>query len=324
MSMRLSRPFINTPHYSIHWRTKGTSVVIVPKRLITIFIVNDIHIPFYDPNALNLTVQLINAVRPDIIILNGDINDFFAISRFTTAPWRKLMLAEEINEVVKTLNWLFDETRHVHCQWIYLAGNHEERLRMFLWRKAPELAGLEALSVPQLFKLPDNVIYLDYKHTPQRIEDDIEPCVEILDTLIILHGAKLRLTGNAINLALTIFRKTLMNTIVGHWHRSDQYIQPNFRGVSRGVWVVPCLSLPRPHWDSGRIWGQGCCVVTVNERGFFNVELLNYIRTDGKLLAFWGGNEYTVRANLVNKWSVEVVEGAQKGKSRNHLQIQNR
>jgi hypothetical protein len=45
-------------------------------------ILSDIHIPFHDDEALSLAIAEAESYRPDGIILNGDIVDFFAVSRW--------------------------------------------------------------------------------------------------------------------------------------------------------------------------------------------------------------------------------------------------
>ncbi len=50
--------------------------------------VNDIHVPYHDEVLVTATIEIAKAIDPDIFILNGDINDFFAISRFNKANER--------------------------------------------------------------------------------------------------------------------------------------------------------------------------------------------------------------------------------------------
>src|SRR5574343_137762 len=47
-----------------------------------IFVMGDIHIPFQDTAALRLALEFCHEYQPDIILLNGDILDQYAASRW--------------------------------------------------------------------------------------------------------------------------------------------------------------------------------------------------------------------------------------------------
>jgi len=270
--------------------TENTSVCIVPLKALRVVVLNDLHIPFHDPAAVSLTEQLLALLTPDIIVLNGDIIDFFAISRYSKDPRRKLMLGEELQQTRRFLErWdkLFSP-----ALWLFLEGNHEERMRQYLWQKAPELSSLEELHLAFLLGIhgKSHWKYLETANEPSPIGMDIEPVVRFPE-LLIMHGGRIRVGGNTINIARSIFYRMLRNIVVGHWHRADSYIQLDYYGMARGCWVVPCLAYQRPHWDSGRIWGQGILVIEVNRDGFFKCDILNYIKVDGAIVAFWNGKE---------------------------------
>jgi predicted phosphodiesterase len=278
--------------FSITEMTRGVSVRVVPYQTIRVAVINDLHVPFHDPQAIALCLQVLQTVTPDLVIINGDFIDFFAISRFDRSPQRKLMVGEEIKEARKVLQRLTSQCQPL--KWIFLMGNHEDRLRHYLWTKAPELSSLEELQVAHLLGLSDSWVVLDYTDVPQPVGCDVVPTVHFPE-MFVTHGDKIRLSGNTVNLARSIFLKVLRNCLVGHWHRADVYVQMDYHGKSRGSWVVPCLCYQRPHWDSGRIWGQGLAVIEMNQRGFFKVDIVSFIRENGHILAFWNGKEFGVK-----------------------------
>lgn len=282
------------PIFHYEWRTEGTSVEIFPQTTLKIMVLNDIHVPFHDPAAVDLAIQIGKFFRPHIIVFNGDIYDFFAISRFSVSPERKLRLAEELYQTRDIIRNIVKSINSSQLN-IFLTGNHEERLISYLWSRAPELSSLKELELENLLQLhpKEKWIFLDYKREPQPVGQDVEPRV-VVGNLMITHGGKIRMSGNSVNVALNVFRRLLCNAIIGHWHRADEYIQMNYEGKSYGVWVVPCLCLQRPHWDTGKIWGQGVGLVTVNEQGFFRTEIVSFIRVNGELLAFFNGKEFKV------------------------------
>ena len=61
-------------------------------------VINDIHFPYQDDKALQLTLKIIKAYQPDIIFINGDAMDFYAISKFSKEPLRSLT-EKELNEL---------------------------------------------------------------------------------------------------------------------------------------------------------------------------------------------------------------------------------
>ena len=62
-----------------------------------ILVLSDIHIPFHDKKALNIALQY--AKDCDTILLNGDIIDFYGLSRFIKNP-EKSFINHEI-EIAK-------------------------------------------------------------------------------------------------------------------------------------------------------------------------------------------------------------------------------
>ncbi len=47
-----------------------------------VVVANDFHVPFQDEQALALLRRFLRAERPEWLILNGDFQDFWEISRF--------------------------------------------------------------------------------------------------------------------------------------------------------------------------------------------------------------------------------------------------
>lgn len=258
---------------------------------LTVAVINDLHVPFHDPVALSLATSILKSVQPDLIVLNGDIVDFFAISRFSKDPRRKLELGQEIKKAREVLSKLFE----IKAKWIYIEGNHENRMRWYIWNKASELIGLDELELPNLLRLSKyDVLYLRHPDTPLPVDQFATPQVRV-GMVYIAHGDTFRLSGSTVGVARCLFLRTFKNLIIGHWHRADKWTQLDYEGKEHGCWVVPCLSYQRPHYDTGRIWGQGMALVDVTPRGFFHVDLISFIKENGYLLAFVGGKEYSCK-----------------------------
>jgi hypothetical protein len=106
-------------------------------------VTNDVHVPFHDRDALRLAAKVLEAWKPDVHIMAGDMMDFYTVSDYDKNPARAIRLQDEINtwhcEVVAPLSAAVGK----RCRQIYLPGNHENRLLRHLWRH-PALFGVRA------------------------------------------------------------------------------------------------------------------------------------------------------------------------------------
>ena len=110
-------------------------------------ILSDLHIPFHDTKAIQAAVEVGIKDEVDCITLNGDVCDFFSISRFDKNP-TKSSLKKEIDLTRQFLGWLRDKFKKARI--IYKFGNHDEWFDKYLWRKAPEMFGIPEISLAHL------------------------------------------------------------------------------------------------------------------------------------------------------------------------------
>jgi UDP-2,3-diacylglucosamine pyrophosphatase LpxH len=114
-------------------------------------IANDFQIPFHDEKGLLLFKLFLRREKPDWLILNGDFQDFWEISKYDHIPrsGKEFRLEVEIGKHI--LSSFRRSLPHARITWI--EGNHEFRLRKYLIQNAKELYGLPGLSVPDIFDL---------------------------------------------------------------------------------------------------------------------------------------------------------------------------
>lgn len=272
---------------------RGNMAEVVPRARTTIAVLSDIHFPFEDPDALRLARQIVQDANPDIVCLNGDITDFFGISRFPVPPIRRMQFASEISYARDALAKL-KSSFAPDAQWIYIEGNHELRMKSFLWRRAPELAGLIGVET-ELQLEAQGIVYLRERDEPAARYEFAAPQLRV-GKLYIQHGTNIRIGSATINVARSVFLRLLKPMLIGHWHRKDIYTQTDYEGTTSGCWVQGCLCKPRPHWDTGRIWGQGMSIVFATEE-HFEVDVIDFIGQPRKrtLMALWRGNRYEER-----------------------------
>ena len=90
-----------------------------------ILVIPDLHAPYNLRQAVDDTRCLINEIKPNTIVVIGDVIDSHTISRHTKEPEAKDVLAEfkEARDTIQHLNSMFG-SRPVHM----CSGNHEDRL----------------------------------------------------------------------------------------------------------------------------------------------------------------------------------------------------
>lgn len=103
----------------------------------TKMIIGDLHIPFEDKRAVNTMLKIHQHCRPETVIINGDLLDFVEISSFTRNKLDDRPLTESIDAAADIIKKL-----QRYSKILFHIGNHEIRLKKYLFNNAPELAEL--------------------------------------------------------------------------------------------------------------------------------------------------------------------------------------
>lgn len=111
----------------------------------------DVHVPYHDGEAVGCALEFIKDFKPQHVFIIGDFIDMYQVSRFNKDPRRRLTLQDDLFEAQMLLERIAKITPN--AKRYYIQGNHEARLRNFLWSTAAELSGLKALEVPALLDL---------------------------------------------------------------------------------------------------------------------------------------------------------------------------
>ena len=229
---------------------------------LTEVLLSDIHFPYVDWGVYKTVVKLMKIIQPDIIFLNGDIVDFYPISTFNRNPQRLNSLQEELDiakSEIKKLRDLFPQ-----AIMYYRMGNHEFRLQRYLWNKAPELAGLRSLDLTGRDQLDlYNMKIVNATGGEGRKAFKIGKLYHI-------HGDEIK--AGAVYTAKTVFTRTRTNTIAGHWHRAQYYLDRDMQGNDRGSWLNPCLCKMSVEYDVFPNWQHGFSVIHYTQQGHFHVE----------------------------------------------------
>lgn len=221
-------------------------------------ILSDIHIPYHDEVAVKAAVEYGKKQKPDIIILNGDIGDFYAVSRHDKDPRR--VLANELDAVRQFLFWL--RKQFPKARIIYKIGNHEDRMERFLVKNAPVLLGTSDFEIPKLLRFDD-----------MKIE-----CVGSLNLirlgkLSIYHGHELpQGMSSPVNPARGMWMRVQETLLAGHWHRVSEHTEKTgISGKISSCWSTGCLCDLKPDYARINRWSSGFCVVETQADGEFEV-----------------------------------------------------
>lgn len=217
-------------------------------------VLSDQHIPYQDPGVEALTLAFIKEHKPSAIHLLGDVLDFYTLSRFDKDPSREGNLQDDIDLACQYVARIRHET---NVPIIWSEGNHEARLRKYLWQKAPELAGLRSMQLEELLRLRDFKVQWAGAMKPYKV-----------GKLLFTHGDLVRRwSGQS---AKAHHDKYGMNVILGHCHRLGSFYHTTYES-SYGAWENGCLCSLKPEYCLSPDWQNGWSVVWFHG-DFFHVE----------------------------------------------------
>lgn len=218
-----------------------------------IIALSDIHFPFQDEKAVSAALNYVRFAAPEIIVLNGDIMDFYMLSRFAKGEGRNPM--EEIEMCRSFMRLLRDE--NPQAQIYYTLGNHETRLEKNILMKAPELASI----------IEDVFTILKVS------EFDIRGCssLTVNDNLVFKHGT---LLGNKSCLsAIKEMENSYMSGCSGHTHRLGKYIAR--KAGRKFVWIESgCLCDLNPEYVANPNWQQGFAEFTIADGKVYHSKII--------------------------------------------------
>lgn len=208
----------------------------------TFAIISDLHFPYQDRNAINAFRRFIKDKKVNDIILNGDILDFYDLSRFDKDPVRVNKLQEELNQVKSFLASLRELKPEANI--VYVEGNHEDRLRRYLFTH-PEISSLDNLKLERLLDLEKYDVRLVKRYK--------------LGPLLLTHGSIVRQYSSFS--AKGELEKMNTSGVSGHTHRLGSYYKSG-EGFAIEWHEGGCLCTLNPeymsevpNWQQGFMYG---------------------------------------------------------------------
>jgi hypothetical protein len=232
-------------------------------------ILSDVHVPYHSEIAVAAAVGFLKEQQLGGLLLNGDIADFYAISRYMKDPTQRDFKGE-LEAVRQFIAYVRSEFPGLPI--VYKLGNHEERWQHWLWQHAAEISDDPRMSLNGWLDLG--------KHDITLVEDQ-RPVM--LGKLPVLHGHELpRGMAAPVNVARGVFLRTGCTGLVGHSHRSSNHAESDMWHKETATWSTGCLCDLRPEYARINKWNWGFAVCTVHERGAFDVH--NYrVMSDGSV-----------------------------------------
>lgn len=246
-------------------------------------ITSDWHIPFHDREALGCFLDFLAEYQPDILVLNGNINDCTSFSshprlRDLTNVFRDGKEERErwfsIAELIRTVL--------PNSKIVYVGSQcHEGWINNWV-QSSPILVEDDNYTIPGWFKLDDfGIDFVDEVYDP--IGDS---------TLLISHGTIARGKSGASAMASLEMEGT--STIVGHTHRLAQVYKTTARSEIVGIeGGCLCQRTPWYHLKGKRLmmdWQQGFVLVNIKDNSF-SAQCIPIIRDGNDNPYFWVGKE---------------------------------
>lgn len=221
-------------------------------------VLSDIHVPYHDEKALGAAVDALRGDKVDALVLNGDVCDFYSISRYTRDP-RKRNFRREVDACREMLGWIRKQFPEIPI--VFKAGNHEERWYHWLWNHAPEISDDPVVGLENWLQMPRHQI---------AYVDDQRPIMA--GQLPILHGhEKGKGFVAPVNQARGAFLRLQHTALEGHGHRTSAHCEPDMFGREIFCWSTGCLCDLRPEYARLNKFNHGFASIQVHADGQFDV-----------------------------------------------------
>jgi predicted phosphodiesterase len=229
-------------------------------------IINDIHLPYHDVEAISAVIKYAKKEKPDFCFVNGDLLDFHQLSYFERDP-KKKSFATELSIFKQFFDILKKELK---CKIYFKFGNHEERYQRFLWQKARELDGVEEFELGNIIKA-----------RAEGIEVIQNKRIVMISKLPFIHGHETgRGVFNPVNAARGLMLKAKHSAVKGDCHNTSEHTTKDILGKFMTTWSIGCLCGLTPQWLPINEWNHGFGIIDLDGESF---HLRNYKVNKGEI-----------------------------------------
>jgi predicted phosphodiesterase len=233
---------------------------ILPKADNNILLISDLHIPYHNISAITAALKYGQEAKVNTIIINGDLIDFYQMSRFERDP-RKRSAKFEFDSTKEFLVILRKTFKNAQIYWV--KGNHDVRYEHWLMAKAPEVFDDPYYKLEERLKLNEQRIIL-------------------IDDKTILKAGKLNIHhghlffrgfGSPISPAKTVYDKSFEDTICSHVHKKTEFSKVSLSGKLITCYTTGCLCELSPDYAPfGNSYVHGFAHIKVKDSGDFDLK----------------------------------------------------
>jgi predicted phosphodiesterase len=221
-----------------------------------VLILNDIHLPYHDVDALTAAIEYGKRHEPQAIFLNGDVLDIHQLSFFERDPEKK-NFAKEL-EIFRQFMGVLQET--FKCPIYFKFGNHEERYDRFLFQKAKELVGVDEFRLENIIKARCDCEIIRDKR------------IVVINGLPYVHGHEFgRGVFSPVNAARGLFLKAKHSAVKGDCHTTSEHTEPDIFGKIMTTYSIGSLCGLTPRWLPLNKWNHGVAM-QFNEKESYSLD----------------------------------------------------
>lgn len=244
-------------------------------------VIPDQHFPIHDQSAVNVVLQALELIKPDIFINLGDVGEWensspFRFKKVKTPPleFQLPLIDEEIKQVNEGIDQFDAVLDKIGCVERYIcAGNHDEWLTYGFVEKYPYMKDYT-------FRKACKWDERGYKYLPYNKPLKIGKVNFIHGAYATTYHAKKHLEAYGSNI------------IYGHTHDIQRHSLTKLDSGTIGAWSMGCLkdmSAEKNKWLRGRLhnWNHAFGIVTWFDkpRGNFQVETIEIVKGQATV---WG------------------------------------
>jgi predicted phosphodiesterase len=222
-----------------------------------ILVLSDIHAPYHDANVLRLALEMVESEQCDNILLNGDLLDFYAASKWETDPRER-----DFKEEIRIGRILLKGMADLGVKITWKIGNHEERYERYLMQNASILLGVDDFELKSLLRCEEYGI--------EMVSD-----MRIIEAggLRIIHGHEYRFAiSNPVSPARGLFLRSRVNSLCGHFHQTSQHSEKDLNDKVTSCWSTGCLCDMHPRYAPLNKWNHGFAIVHLSDADGFEVQ----------------------------------------------------
>lgn len=217
----------------------------------------DTHHGYHCPRTLAVVQAILTDLQPEVLVDMGDGVDAGHLSaKFAQNPNRTTSLQHEINE--KRIQLARFRKAVPNARYIYLEGNHEERLRRVMWNSEGPARSLIQLDIVQRSLTWPVLLDLASLHIEFHPYDE-QTDKAILPKFILKHGTKV--TQKSGYTATAEMLRYGRSGASGHTHRLGAVWRRDHNGQHLWLETGCCASL-KPEYTQDPDWQNGCVVLT--------------------------------------------------------------